>query len=207
LKKVGLHDTDRVMSSRPYELSGGMRQRAMIAIALSGNPKMLLADEPTSALDASLSRDAMKLLVELTDELGAGLMIVSHDIHLCQEFADRMLVMYGGRIVETGYAASLEFEAAHPYTRALLASVPTLESATLEELPTIPLSISGQADPAGGCAFRPRCAYAHDACEQPPGTVEIADNRSAACWLVEESATGDSRLGERELAAGLRRGA
>jgi oligopeptide/dipeptide ABC transporter ATP-binding protein len=192
LRKVGLTDTERVMRSRPYELSGGMRQRAMIAIALSGTPELLIADEPTSALDASLSRDAMKLLVELTDELGSGLMLVSHDIHLCQEFVDRMLVMYSGHVVESGYAATLDREAAHPYTQALLRSVPTLESAELDELPTIPLTMAGQADPQGGCAFRPRCDRAHDACSVAPPLIELPARGSAAataaCWLADESA-------------------
>jgi peptide/nickel transport system ATP-binding protein len=192
LRKVGLTDTERVMRSRPYELSGGMAQRAMIAIALSGTPELLIADEPTSALDASLARDVMKLLVDLTDELGSGLVLVSHDIHLCQEFVDRMLVMYGGHVVESGYAATLDADAAHPYTQALLRSVPTLDSAGLDELPTIPLSMTGQGDPQGGCAFRPRCEYAHDACSVTPPLIELPARdpagASAACWLADESA-------------------
>jgi oligopeptide/dipeptide ABC transporter ATP-binding protein len=189
LHKVGLTDTERVLSSRPYELSGGMRQRAMIALALSGTPKLLIADEPTSALDASLSREAMELLVELTAEFDTGLLMVSHDIRLCQEFADRMLVMYGGKIVEEGGVAFLEREPSHPYTQALLRCVPSLESATLGELPTIPITSSGQVDPEGGCGFRPRCEFAHQACLQPPPRVALSAGRSTACWLaaVEES--------------------
>jgi oligopeptide/dipeptide ABC transporter ATP-binding protein len=161
-----------------------MRQRAMIAVALSGTPRLLIADEPTSALDASLSREAMKLLVDLTAEFGTGLLLVSHDIHLCQEFADRMLVMYGGRIVEHGRSSELEYQAKHPYTKALLRSVPTLDSAGLDELPTIAMSTSGQHDPAGGCNFRPRCDHAHQACGQAPQLISLGAHGSAACWLV-----------------------
>ncbi|MEV8547998.1 ABC transporter ATP-binding protein [Streptomyces sp. NPDC051572] len=137
LTRVGLSDTDRVMKSRPYELSGGMRQRAMLALALAGSPKLLIADEPTSALDASLAREAMELLVELTDDFGASLLIVSHDIHLCQDYADRTMVMYGGRIVEHGASRTLAETATHPYTVGLLRCIPTLDSATLDELPTL----------------------------------------------------------------------
>ncbi|MCW2602681.1 MAG: peptide transporter ATP-binding protein [Pseudonocardiales bacterium] len=137
LQRVGLTDIERVMKARPYELSGGMRQRAMLALALAGNPRLLIADEPTSALDASLSREAMELLVELTDDFGASLLIISHDIHLCQEYADRTMVMYGGEIVEEGPSATLAQTATHPYTIGLLRCIPTLESANLDELPTL----------------------------------------------------------------------
>jgi peptide/nickel transport system ATP-binding protein len=200
LRKVGLTDTERVMSSRPYELSGGMRQRAMIAVALSGTPRLLIADEPTSALDASLSREAMNLLVDLTAEFGTGLLLVSHDILLCREFADRMLVMYGGRIVEEGGSGELAEQAKHPYTEALLRSVPTLESADLDELPTIAMSASGQHDPAGGCNFRPRCHHAYQACGRAPRLVALGAHRSAACWLVD--AEDEASAGSRPIAVG-----
>lgn len=137
LADVGLNDTDRVMKSRPHELSGGMRQRAMMAIALSGSPRLLIADEPTSALDASLSRAAMELMRSLADETGTALLIVSHDVKLCGEFADRMVVMYRGEVVESGAASTLTSHAVHPYTRGLLACVPDLESRHLERLPVL----------------------------------------------------------------------
>jgi oligopeptide/dipeptide ABC transporter ATP-binding protein len=204
LRKVGLLDTDRVLSSRPFELSGGMRQRAMIAIALSGTPQLLIADEPTSALDASLSRDAMSLLVDLTTEFGAGLLLVSHDIHLCEEFADRMLVMYGGRIVEEGRSRDLAHAAEHPYTQALLRSVPTLNSADLDELPTIAMSATGQHDPAGGCNFRPRCDRVHEACAQVPQLISLGDSRGAACWLVDAEGSGAASPCSDSLATAVR---
>ncbi len=136
LNKVGLSDTRRVMKSRPYELSGGMRQRVMMAIALCSRPALLIADEPTSALDASFSREAMELIVELAADVGSAVLIVSHDLTLCAQYVDRLAVMYKGELVETIATDRLE-DAVHPYTRALLACVPTLESADLLFLPTL----------------------------------------------------------------------
>lgn len=137
LGRVGLDDTARVMASRPYELSGGMRQRAMMAIALCSKPKLLIADEPTSALDATLSMRTMDLLVELTESSGAALLIISHDIALCEKYTGRMLVAYQGRIVEEGSVGALRSRAKHPYTRGLLSCIPTLDNAEMEELPTM----------------------------------------------------------------------
>jgi peptide/nickel transport system ATP-binding protein len=137
LVRVGLPDTERVLAARPYELSGGMRQRVMIAIALSARPRLLIADEPTSALDATLSRDLMRLMVELTDEVGAGLLMVSHDIALCQAFTDWTVVMHQGVAVEAGPSATLHQTAQHPYTKGLIACVPRLENAEWDRLPTM----------------------------------------------------------------------
>ena len=137
LSQVGLRDHDRVMKSRPYELSGGMRQRVMLAIALCGDPQLLIADEPTSALDASLSQDVMELMVQLTEQTQASLLIVSHDIRLCEEFADRIVVMYHGKVVEDINAADLATQAQHPYTRGLVRCVPTLDNYRIPRLPTI----------------------------------------------------------------------
>jgi len=136
LRRVGLHDVDRVMRSRPYELSGGMRQRVMLAIALCGRPRLLIADEPTSALDASRSVEMMQLMIELASTTGAAVLIVTHDIRLCQSFADRVVVMYQGCVVEDLPANRLT-QAAHPYTRALVECVPSLDNHDAELLPTI----------------------------------------------------------------------
>ncbi|WP_205827278.1 ATP-binding cassette domain-containing protein [Microbacterium excoecariae] len=136
LERVGIPDAERVLRARPYELSGGMRQRVMLAIALCSRPKLLIADEPTSALDATLSVEMMRLMVELTETAGAALLIVSHDIRLCEAFADRLVVMYRGEVVETIAARNLPL-AQHPYTRALADCVPTLGNYDADWLPTI----------------------------------------------------------------------
>ncbi|MFZ2173451.1 MAG: ABC transporter ATP-binding protein [Rhodococcus sp. (in: high G+C Gram-positive bacteria)] len=137
LRKVGLHDIDRVLAARPYELSGGMRQRVMIALGLCAGPQLLIADEPTSALDATLSRELMQLMVSLTAEFDTGMLVISHDIALCQEFTDRIVVMNGGRVVEEARSQSIAQSAGHPYTRGLLACIPTLDSAFMNRLPTM----------------------------------------------------------------------
>jgi oligopeptide/dipeptide ABC transporter ATP-binding protein len=185
LRRVGLHDTQRILQSRPYELSGGMRQRVMLALALCSRPRLLVADEPTSALDASLAREAMELLLGLTQDLGTAVLIVSHDIRLSQEYCDRSLVMYGGRIVEEVDSGGLSDRARHPYTVGLMESVPTIESADLGRLPTIaaPPGV-GQHDPEGGCSFRPRCARAVEACASQPAAAWIDEGHLVRCWVA-----------------------
>jgi ABC-type dipeptide/oligopeptide/nickel transport system ATPase component len=137
LDRVGLRDTKRVLTARPYELSGGMRQRVMLAIALCGRPELLIADEPTSALDAALSREAMDLMARLTRDLGTSLLIISHDIDLCREFSERTVVMQGGRILEEARSSEIATVARNPYTIGLLRCVPRLQSAMLDRLPTM----------------------------------------------------------------------
>ncbi|GAA1397681.1 ABC transporter ATP-binding protein [Pseudonocardia kongjuensis] len=137
LRSVGLADTDRILRLRPYELSGGMRQRVMLALAVCSDPRLLIADEPTSALDAAVSREVMDLLRDMTDRTGAGLLVVSHDIELCRMYVDRVVVMYRGEIVDICRADRIESDATHRYTLALTSCVPTLESARADRLPTL----------------------------------------------------------------------
>jgi len=137
LREVGLKDTGRILKLRPYELSGGMRQRVMLALAMCGEPRLLIADEPTSALDAPASRDIMDLLRYMTERTGASLLIVTHDIELCRMYVDTVVVMYQGEIVDICPAGRIEEEATHPYTLALTECVPTLDSAGLSRLPTL----------------------------------------------------------------------
>jgi ABC-type dipeptide/oligopeptide/nickel transport system ATPase component len=144
LGRVGLTDHHRVLGARPYELSGGMRQRVMIALALASKPRLLIADEPTSALDASLAQATMDLLVELAQETGVSLLMVTHDLELCMRYVDRVAVMYQGEIVETGETTDLASNAKHPYTKGLLFCVPTLANAEDEYLPTLARFMSDQ---------------------------------------------------------------
>lgn len=137
IHRVGLTDDERVLKARPYELSGGMRQRVMLAIALASGPRLLIADEPTSALDASLSRLSMELLTELGRDLGTALLIVSHDIAMCTEFADRIVVMYKGEIVDGGASSTFAQTATHPYAKGLLACIPTFDHLDDDRLPTL----------------------------------------------------------------------
>jgi peptide/nickel transport system ATP-binding protein len=137
LDRVGLRDTARVLAARPYELSGGMRQRVMLAIALCGRPELLIADEPTSALDAALSREMVDLMTRLSRELGTSLLIISHDIDLCRAFSERIVVMREGRILEQAPSSEIAAVARNPYTIGLLRCVPRLDCATLHRLPTM----------------------------------------------------------------------
>ncbi|AMM21915.1 peptide ABC transporter ATP-binding protein [Frondihabitans sp. PAMC 28766] len=136
LRRVGITDPERVMKAKPHELSGGMRQRVMMAIALSSKPALLIADEPTSALDASLAVGAMELMVELAEREGTAVLMITHDIELCRRFTDFVVVMYHGEIVEQIPSRDLH-NASDPYTRGLLECIPTLASARLDELPTL----------------------------------------------------------------------
>lgn len=137
LDRVGLRDIPRVMKARPYELSGGMRQRVMIAIALCSAPRLLIADEPTSALDMTLSRDLLDLIVTLTDELDTTLLMISHDIGLCRAYTDWTVVMHRGRIVEQGRTDAVTSHPTEPYTRALLDCQPSLSHMDWDRLPTM----------------------------------------------------------------------
>ncbi|MCU1513540.1 MAG: peptide transporter ATP-binding protein [Microbacteriaceae bacterium] len=136
LGRVGLHDFSRVLSARPYELSGGMRQRVMLALAICRQPSLLVADEPTSALDATLARTGMELMVELADSSGAALLVISHDIQLCQEFSDTTIVMHRGRMVDKVASSRLGIDATDSYTKGLMECIPTLADWNRDELPT-----------------------------------------------------------------------
>ena len=185
LRRVQLSDPERVLRSRPYELSGGMRQRVMIAVALCSHPKLLVADEPTSALDASLARSVMDLIADLTQVLGTAVLLVTHDISLARHYADRVLVMYGGRIVEefSGGLHGDVKEARHPYTLGLLGCTPSLDSVNLAELPTIAAAKGWtKHNVEGGCSFRSRCPAATQACGIAPPEHELEPGHRIRCW-------------------------
>lgn len=185
LHRVGLPDSQRVMAARPYELSGGMRQRTMLALAMAGSPRLLIADEPTSALDATLAREMMALIADLVTETGTALLMVSHDIALTQEFCERTLVMYGGSVVEEGTSAAIREAPRHSYTSALLSSVPSKAHVNAARLPTIPPAPVPLPDIAtSGCPFRHRCPRSTKSCAVMPEVVSVsgAEAHLVRCW-------------------------
>jgi peptide/nickel transport system ATP-binding protein len=157
---VGIPDPGTRVDDYPHEFSGGMKQRAMIAMALANEPKLLIADEPTTALDVTVQAQILALLERLREELGMAIVIVTHDIGVVAEMADEIAVMYAGRIVEMASTAALLRSPEHPYTWGLLRSIPTLDGPRLERLEPIPGSPPSLIDPPSGCHFHPRCAYA-----------------------------------------------
>jgi peptide/nickel transport system ATP-binding protein len=157
---VGIPDPGRRVDDYPHEFSGGMRQRAMIAMALANEPKLLIADEPTTALDVTVQAQILALLERLRGELGMAVVIVTHDLGVVAEMADEIAVMYAGRIVETAATEALLSRPEHPYTWGLLRSIPTLDGPRAERLEPIPGSPPSLIDPPSGCHFHPRCAFA-----------------------------------------------
>jgi oligopeptide/dipeptide ABC transporter ATP-binding protein len=184
LAEVGFSDPERVARSYPHELSGGMRQRVMIASALIGAPRLLIADEPTTALDVTIQRQILRLVARLQAERGMAVAWITHDLGVVAQFAQRVSVMYAGRVVETAPTRRLFRAPEHPYTEALLGSLPTT-SRPGERLSQIPGTPPDAAAPPSGCAFHPRCAHAIDRCatERPPLTARQAGGE-AACWVA-----------------------
>ena len=186
LDQVGIPDPKRVYRSFPHELSGGMRQRAVIAIAVSCDPKVLIADEPTTALDVTVQAQILDLFQRLIAELHSAVLLVTHDVGVAEEVGDRVGVMYAGRIVEFGPAAEVLNTPRHPYTRALLDSIPTpgVERGRLRSIVGQP-PVSGEI-PAG-CAFALRCPHAFARCRSVDATlISVGERRQAACHLLEE---------------------
>ena len=174
-----------IMRAYPHELSGGMRQRVMIAIALSCGPKLLIADEPTTALDVTTQAQILELLRDLQERLHMSVLLITHDLGVVAEFADEVLVMYAGRAVERSPVVALFDRPGHPYTEGLLRSMPPLEDEDPETLPAIEGNVASPFALPSGCAFHPRCPYAWDACTKTtPPLARLADNHDAACLRV-----------------------
>jgi peptide/nickel transport system ATP-binding protein len=194
LELVQIPSAKRRLDAYPHELSGGLRQRAMIAMALSCRPKLLLADEPTTALDATVQIQILLLLRELQQTLGMAMIMVTHDLGVACETADRVAVMYAGRIVETADISELMKAPQHPYTVGLLGS--TVGGLTRDEvLKPIPGSPPDLANLPSGCSFAPRCAHVMDRCRTlDPKPVRLAPSRTARCHLVEPQAASFSAL-------------
>jgi len=183
MRLVGIAEPQQRACDYPHQMSGGMLQRVMIAIALAGNPRLLIADEPTTALDATIQAQILELLKELQVKFGMAILMITHNFGVVAEMADDVAVMYAGRVVERGSAASVFTAPQHPYTQALLRSVPVL-GMTIEDLHAIPGSVPSPLGWPAGCRFAPRCQHAFERCrlEQPPLTA--AGTQESACWLT-----------------------
>lgn len=186
LKLVGVSDPADRLKQYPHQLSGGMRQRVMIASALSCRPRLILADEPTTALDVTIQAQVLSLMKDLCAEMGVALVIITHNLGIVARYAHSMNVMYAGRIVEKGTASSLYRNPSHPYTVGLLNSVPRLDQPTGSLIEPIPGSPPDLAALGPGCAFAPRCRFATVRChdEQPP-FQNISDDHCSACWEID----------------------
>jgi oligopeptide/dipeptide ABC transporter ATP-binding protein len=186
LKKVGISDPEGRLTQYPHQLSGGMRQRVMIAMALSCDPKLILADEPTTALDVTVQAQVLSLMKDLCQEMGVALVIITHNLGIVARYAHRVNVMYAGKIVETGVADSLYATPSHPYTLGLLNSIPRLDQVRGTHIEPIPGSPPDLADLGPGCAFAPRCRFATARCQaEAPPLIDINDAHSSACWEIE----------------------
>jgi len=184
LKQVGIPGAETRLSHYPHQFSGGMRQRMVIALALAGNPQLIIADEPTTALDVSVQAQITALLRRLCREQGAGVMLVTHDMGVIAETADRVAVMYAGRVIETGPVEDVLARPKHPYTRGLMGSIPAL-GARVEQLVQIEGSMPRLHAVPNGCSFHPRCGLAVPRCRsERPALVETG-NGSVACLLAE----------------------
>ena len=182
LHKVAIPDPRARLKEYPHQLSGGMRQRIMIAMALACNPKLIIADEPTTALDVTVQAQILALLKQLTHETGAALILITHDLGVVARYADRVSVMYGGRIMEAASARDLYKTPLHPYTQGLMSSIPSLDGDVTQELATIEGQPPDLADPPPGCPFAPRCAHAEQACvSAPPPLQNIRTGHAWAC--------------------------
>ena len=185
LARVGIPAPAQRVDEYPHQLSGGMRQRVMIAMALCCSPALLIADEPTTALDVTIQAQVLALMQELQDEMGMAIMLITHDLGVIAELADEVVVMYAGRVVEKGSVDDIFYNPLHPYTRGLLKSIPVLGGTAQETLASIPGTVPHPLALPVGCSFAPRCAERMPACEQMPA-LEIVENRHASrCWLHE----------------------
>ncbi|EGQ26237.1 oligopeptide ABC superfamily ATP binding cassette transporter, ABC protein [Sporosarcina newyorkensis 2681] len=184
LKKVGIPRAEQVYSSHPHELSGGMRQRVMIAMALSCNPSLLIADEPTTALDVTIQAQILKLMRNLKNEFDTSILLITHDLGVVAELADKVIVMYAGQVVEEADVMSLFAKPQHPYTQGLIQSTPKVE-AEVDILESIKGNVPTPSNKPTGCYFHPRCPFAMDICksEMPELKMNEQSGNKVRCWL------------------------
>ncbi|MEG2928488.1 MAG: ABC transporter ATP-binding protein [Oscillospiraceae bacterium] len=189
LELVGISDAKRRYNQYPHELSGGMKQRVMIAIALVGKPSIVIADEPTTSLDVTIEAQILDLLKELREKLGISIILITHDLGVIAKLCDRVLVMYGGKIIERGTVEEIFYTTKHPYTNGLLNSVARLSSDKNQELTPIDGTPPDLFNPPKGCPFAARCEYCMEICtEQAPLEYEVNNNHKTSCWLMHPNA-------------------
>lgn len=196
LRLVGIPSPEQRVDDYPHQMSGGMRQRVMIAMALSCNPKLLIADEPTTALDVTIQAQILDLMRELREELGTAIMMITHDLGVIAELVEKVVVMYTGKIVEAADTHTIFKNPKHPYTVGLLASIPRLDGDG-SRLQAIPGSVPIPGEFPKGCGFHPRCAFATDLCvRKRPPAFDLGNGHEVACWKVvdyDESANIDQK--------------
>ena len=187
LELVGINEPTKRLKQYPHELSGGMRQRVMIAIALACEPKLLIADEPTTALDVTIQAQILELMQELRQKLGMSIIMITHDLGVVASMCERIAVMYAGHIVEYGTADEIFYEPKHEYTKGLINSIPKLSAQEIERLVPIEGQPVDLLNPPAGCPFAPRCANCMKIClrEMPPKT-ELSDTHCSHCWLLQK---------------------
>ncbi|MBS4209281.1 ABC transporter ATP-binding protein [Bacillus sp. FJAT-50079] len=184
LQLVGIPQPEKRIAQYPHEYSGGMRQRAMIAIALACNPRLLIADEPTTALDVTIQAQILELMKEIQEQTGTSIILITHDLGVVAEMCDRVIVMYAGQVVETGTVEELFAQPQHPYTKGLLRSVPRLDMDKKQPLTPIIGTPPDLIDPPKGCPFYARCEFAMNVCkDHQPEIQEVNNEQSASCWL------------------------
>jgi peptide/nickel transport system ATP-binding protein len=184
LNRVGFPDPERILASYPHEISGGMLQRVMIAMALIMKPDLIIADEPTTALDVTVQAQIMELLVEMQKEMGTSILLITHNLGLIAQYAGRLAVMYAGRIIEESDIHAFLNHPLHPYTKGLLAALPKPDVEQSSLVP-IPGQVPQPADYEPGCRFRERCPRAFEPCGRKPELLEADENRRVACHLYD----------------------
>ena len=189
LKLTGIPNPENCFKQYPYELSGGMQQRVMIAMALSCEPKLLIADEPTTALDVTIQAQILELMKKLRTEYSTATIMITHNLGIVAELCQKVAVMYGGRIIEYGTVKEVFSDPKHPYTQGLLGALPSTEGERKERLTAIPGLVANAQDLPFGCTFHPRCSHCRGNCkDRIPGMIQINENHMVACWLYAEGA-------------------
>jgi oligopeptide transport system ATP-binding protein len=189
LEQVGIPDPDSQITDYPHQFSGGMRQRALIATAISCNPRLLIADEPTTALDVTIQAQILELLKKLQKEINMSIILITHDLGVIAEVSTHVVVMYGGMIMEKGTVKDIFYNPSHPYTQGLHESIPQSTAKEKERLVPIAGSPPDLLSPPKGCPFSPRCPHAMKVClEQPAPLFDVSDTQQSSCWLMHEDA-------------------